>query len=149
MDRYDLAVTEQPDRGTLAVLVFSDDASTREKVRLAAGRRPAPELGRVEYVDVDTGPGVVEELEAGGYDLAILDGEAWPEGGIGLCRQLKDELDECPPVLVLVARRDDAWLASWSRADGVLSHPLDPVDTAATVANLLRQRVHGAPIRRG
>jgi DNA-binding response OmpR family regulator len=142
-------VTEQPDRKPLTVLVYSDDAATREKVRLAVGRRPAADLGRVEYVDVDTGPGVVEELDGGGYDLAILDGEAWPEGGIGLCHQLKDELDDSPPILILVGRRDDAWLAAWSRADGTLSHPLEPVETAATVANLLRQRVQGVPTRRG
>ena len=35
-------------------------------------------------------------------------GEAWPTGGLGLAKQMKDELRDCPPVLVLIARRPDA-----------------------------------------
>ena len=45
---------------------------------------------------------------------------------MGLCRQLKDEIVRCPPILVLTGRPDDAWLATWSRADGVVPHPIDP-----------------------
>ena len=79
-------------------------------------------------------------LDAGGIDLAILDGEAVPAGGMGICRQLKDEIYRCPPVLVLIGRRDDAWLATWSRAEAVVTHPLDPLTLADTVARLLRPR---------
>jgi DNA-binding response OmpR family regulator len=80
---------------------------------------------------------VITAMDAGGIDLAILDGEAVP-GGMGLCRQLKDEIFECPPVLVLTGRRDDAWLATWSRADGVVAHPVDPMRLPTVVADLLR-----------
>ena len=76
-------------------------------------------------------------MDRGGVDLAILDGEAVP-GGMGLCRQLKDEIRRCPPLLVLTGRPDDAWLATWSRADGVVGHPVDPVRLPAVVAELLR-----------
>jgi DNA-binding response OmpR family regulator len=84
-------------------------------------------------------------MDAGGVDLAILDGEAAPIGGMGLCRQLKDEIFECPPVLVLIGRPQDAWLATWSRADGVVAHPLDAVVLADCVAALLRRRVVATP----
>jgi len=133
---------------TLTVLVYSDDPATRGKIRLAIGRRPAADLPPVEYVDVEDGKGVLAEVDAGGIDLAIFDGEAWPTGGIGLCRQIKDEIADCPPVLILVGRRDDAWLAAWSRSEGTLSHPVDPIDAAATVARLLRGRVRGTAVRR-
>ena len=73
-----------------------------------------------------TQPAVLTAMDAGGIDLAILDGEAVP-GGMGLCRQLKDEIVRCPPILVLTGRADDAWLATWSRADGVVPHPVDPL----------------------
>ncbi len=102
----------------------------------------------MEFCEVADGAGVLREVDAGGVDLAILDGEAWPTGGMGLCRQLKDEIDDCPPVFILVGRRDDAWLAAWSRSDGTLAHPLDPIDVAATVATLLRARMAGLPVRR-
>ena len=39
----------------------------------------------------------------------------------------------------MVARSSDAWLAGWSRAEGVVSHPLDPFTLAATVADILRK----------
>ena len=59
-------------------------------------------------------------------------------GGMGLCRQLKDEILRCPPILLLIGRRDDAWLATWARAEGAVSHPIDPVRLPAAVAELLR-----------
>jgi DNA-binding response OmpR family regulator len=133
----------------LTVLVYSNDQQTRDELRLAIGHRPAADLPPVEFVDVEDGAGVLREVDAGGIDVAVLDGEAWPTGGMGLCRQLKDEIEDCPPVLILIGRRDDAWLATWSRADGTLSHPLDPIDVAATVAGLLRDRLAGLPVRRG
>lgn len=125
---------------TRTVLVYSDDRTTREQVRLAIGRRPAADLPRVEYVECATEPAVMNALRAGGIDVAIFDGEAAPYGGIGLARQVKDEIYQCPPVLVLVGRPQDGWLATWSRADAVLSHPLDPAAVAAAVADLLRRR---------
>lgn len=44
-------------------------------------------------------------------------------------------------MLVLTGRTQDAWLASWSLADAVLSHPLDPVELQRVVADLLRARM--------
>jgi DNA-binding response OmpR family regulator len=127
------------------VLVYSDDRTTRAQVRLAVGQRPAPDLPRVEVVEVATEPVVIASLDEGGFDVVVLDGEASPAGGMGICRQLKDEIFNCPPVLVLVGRPQDGWLATWSRADAVVSHPLDPIAVAKAVANLLRQRLARAP----
>ncbi|NGN66421.1 response regulator transcription factor [Streptomyces sp. A7024] len=126
---------------TATVLVYSDDASTREQVRLAAGRRPAADLPSVEYVECATLPAVLEELERGGIDACVLDGEATPSGGMGVCRQIKDEIFNCPPVLVLIARPQDAWLATWSRADAATALPVDPVALADSLAGLLRKRL--------
>src|SRR5690606_13260841 len=96
-------------RGTaLRVLVYSNDADTRSQVMLAVGTRPHPELPPLEFVEVATAPAVIEQLDAGGIDLAILDGEAAPAGGLGIAKQLKDELSQCPPILVLTGRPDDA-----------------------------------------
>ena len=129
------------DTSVLRVLVYSDDALVRQHVITSLGRRPAPELPRVECLEVATEPAVIRALDAGGVDLAILDGEAVPSGGMGICRQLKDEIFRCPPVLVLTGRPQDAWLATWSRADAVVPHPLDPVALVDATATLLRRRV--------
>ena len=80
-------------------------------------------------------------VDAGGLDLLILDGEATPSGGMGLAKQLKDEVAQCPPILVLIIRVADAWLATWSRADAAVMYPVDPVRLPAAVAELLRARL--------
>lgn len=127
------------------VLVYSDDANTRAQVRLAIGRRPAAGLPIVELVEAATEPVVIAMLDEGGIDVVVLDGEATPAGGMGICRQAKDEIYNCPPVLVLMGRPQDGWLAAWSRADAVVSHPLDPIAVAKAVADLLRQRLANVP----
>lgn len=125
----------------LKVLVYSDDVHTREQVILALGRRPHPDLPELEYVEVATEPVVIQHMDAGELSLAILDGEAVPAGGMGIAKQLKDEIHDCPPLLVLTGRPQDAWLATWSRADAAVSHPIDPILLAEAVISLLRARV--------
>ena len=123
------------------ILVYSDDAHTREQVRLALGARPHPSMPTIDYIEVATAPIVVAKLDAGGIDLAILDGEASPAGGMGVAKQLKDEIADCPPILVLTGRPDDAWLASWSRAEASVPQPIDPIELASTVIALLRRQL--------
>ena len=129
------------DTTPLKVLVYSDDANTRQQVILALGRRPHPDLPELTYVEVATEPVVIQQMDAGGIALAILDGEAVPAGGMGIAKQLKDEIYQCPPVLVLTGRPQDAWLATWSRAEAAIPHPIDPIQLADTVIALLRARV--------
>ncbi|MBT2504690.1 hypothetical protein J7I98_02020 [Streptomyces sp. ISL-98] len=128
-------------QSTARVLVYSDNANTREQVRLAAGRRPAADLPPVEYVECATLPAVLTTLEAGGIDVCVLDGEAVPAGGMGVCRQIKDEIYDCPPVLLLIGRPQDAWLATWSRAESAVTLPIDPVEFPDALASLLRGRL--------
>ncbi len=136
---------ETPAAAAATVRVYSDDAPTRDRVRLALGRRPARDV-TVGYVEAVTAAEVIEACDGGGVDLAILDGEAAPTGGMGLCRQLKAELDVPPPILILVGRRDDAWLATWSRADAVVAHPIDPVQLTEAVVDLLHRRAGASPL---
>jgi len=130
------------------VIVFSQDPAVRDQVRSAVGRRPAADLGRIDWVECATGAEVVARIDAGGVDVAILDGEAQPTGGMGISRQLKHEIDDCPAICVLLGRRDDRWLATWALADATIASPADPVVAAETVAQLLRDRARGLPVVR-
>ena len=136
--------TAQPDHAAATpgprILLYSDDVDARAQVRLAVGRRLRRGAGDIEWVEVATAAAVIATTEAGGLDLLILDGEADKVGGMGLARQLKDEIYQCPPVLVLTGRPQDAWLASWSNAEAVVSRPLDPVELHAAVAALVEAR---------
>jgi DNA-binding response OmpR family regulator len=124
----------------MKVVVFSHDADTRAEMKLAIGRRPAPDVPEAEIVEVATAPALLRLLDAGGADVMVLDGEAQPAGGMGVCRQAKDEIYNCPPALLIIARADDRWLATWSRADAVVSHPIDPIALARELAGLMRSR---------
>jgi DNA-binding response OmpR family regulator len=126
---------------TLRILVYSNNVKTRQDVIRALGKQLHPDLPELSYVEVATGPMVIQQMDAGGIDLAILDGEATPTGGMGIAKQLKDELAACPPIVVLTGRPDDAWLAAWSRAEASVSHPIDPIVLGRTVLGLLRTSV--------
>ncbi len=123
------------------ILNYSSNANTRDQVRQALGTRVHPDLPELTYTDVATAPMVITLMDAGGFDLLILDGEAAPFGGMGIAKQLKDEITDCPPVLVLTGRADDAWLAKWSRAEAAVPHPIDPIRLGEAVVGLLRSPI--------
>lgn len=129
---------------TATVLLYSDDARVRESMRLAIGARPAADL-TVTFVEASSQGEVIRLVDGGGVDLLVLDGEAAPSGGLGIARQLKDEIDDCPPTIVVIARAADRWLAAYAKVDATLMHPLDPMTTGQTVAAMLRQRAAGVP----
>jgi DNA-binding response OmpR family regulator len=130
----------------MKVVVYSHDAATRASVRLAIGRRPALDVPEAEVTEVATEAMLWRVLDAGQADVMVLDGEAQPAGGMGVCRQAKDEIHDCPPVLLIIGRVDDGWLATWSRADAVISHPIDPIELARALAGLMRQRAPGTAV---
>ena len=132
---------------SLTVVVYSQRADLRAQVRTAIGRRAGADLGRIDWVECANYSQLRNQLDSGDIDLVIVDGDAQPTGGIGLCRQFKNEITDCPPIIVAVRRPDDRWLATWSQADAVLVHPLDPLTAAETVADVLRRARGGLPAR--
>jgi DNA-binding response OmpR family regulator len=121
----------------VSILLYSDDITTRDAVRAAVGRRPTRDLEVESWLECATLPAVIEAVENGRFDLLILDGEAAPAGGLGVCRQLKNEIFGCPPVLVLTGRPQDVWLAAWSLADAAVSAPFDALAVCAGVEQAL------------
>jgi len=130
----------------IRVIVYSDDLTVRAGIVSALGRKMAPDLPVHEVLEFATAAALrsfVDRPDVQGVfkaDLFILDGEAVPEGGMSVARQLKDEVFNCPPVLLIVGRKEDAWLAAWSRADATVIHPIDPFTLAQTAASLLRKQ---------
>ena len=121
------------------VLLYSDDPQVRERMRLAIGTHPAKDL-TVRFVETATYAETERTIDDEDVDLLVLDGEATPAGGIGIARQLKDEVSDAPPTILVIARAADRWLAAYARVEATLVHPLDPVLTGRTVAEMLRQR---------
>lgn len=122
----------------VSILLYSDDFTTRDAVRAAVGRRPAKDVEVIWWHECATHDAVVSAVESESFDILILDGEAAKVGGMGIARQLKNEIFQCPPIIVLTGRPQDSWLAAWSQADLAVPHPLDPIALTAAVATLAR-----------
>jgi CheY-like chemotaxis protein len=127
---------------TPVIAIYSDDQTVRHSIATALGSQVAADLPKHKVMEFATGPALRLYLdEKGQVDLFILDGESTPEGGMGVARQLKDEIFNCPTTLVITGRAQDAWLASWSKADATVTHPIDPFTIAHKVADLLRAQL--------
>ena len=123
----------------LVIALYSDDSSVRASVISALGKQLDPTLAVHEVKEFATADALRLYVDSKKQvDLFVLDGEAVPEGGMGVARQLKDEVFNCPPVLLITGRAQDNWLAAWSKAEGTVTHPIDPFTIAAKCAALLK-----------
>jgi DNA-binding response OmpR family regulator len=123
----------------LVIALYSDDSTVRASVIAALGKQLDPSLAPHEIKEFATADALRLYVDSKKQvDLFVLDGEAVPEGGMGVARQLKDEVFNCPPVLLITGRLQDNWLAAWSKAEGTVTHPIDPFTIAAKCAALLK-----------
>jgi len=123
----------------LVIALYSDDSTVRASVIAALGKQLDPALAPYEIKEFATADALRLYVDSKKQvDLFVLDGEAVPEGGMGVARQLKDEVFNCPPVLLITGRAQDNWLAAWSKAEGTVTHPIDPFTIAAKCAALLK-----------
>ena len=123
---------------TYLILLYSDKDAVRDRIRQAIGTRPGRGV-TVNFMDASTYDECIKIVDKYDISLLVLDGEAQPAGGLGIARQLRDEVDDCPPICVVIARTADRWLAAYAKVDATLVHPLDPITTGRTVADLLQR----------
>ena len=122
--RYDARMTSSHDAGApaqasttdgvhrVSVLLYSDDITTRDAVRAAVGRRPARDVEIVSLARVRHPRGGHRGRWTPAASTSSSSTARRPRpAGSGLCRQLKNEIFHCPPILVLTGRPQDGWLA--------------------------------------
>lgn len=130
------------------VLVYSHRPAFLQRVQFALGSHPAPGV-TLKFEELTNHGDLQRRLdhsaEFGEVALCILDGEAAPTGGLGISRQFKNEREDCPAMIVIVARKDDTFLAGWSQADAILHQPIDPAALAARTVELINHRVAFPP----
>ena len=118
------------------VLVVSDLAALRHELRNAL------EGPNVEVLEASSGPEVFFLLDESDVDLAILDFQIGSMGAMAICLELRNEesfgAQDHVPVLMLLDRRPDVFLARRSGAEGFLVKPLDPQRLRRAVRDLLR-----------
>lgn len=118
------------------VLIAADAPWVREEVRSVLSGLPD-----VTIREVESGTAVIAEVREQEPDLVVLDFQMGTMGAIAVTLELRleesgDRLDHVP-VLVLVDRRPDVFLARRSDAEGWLVKPLDPIRLRKAVTALL------------
>jgi DNA-binding response OmpR family regulator len=117
------------------IVVATDSASVFDQVNSVVGGAGTT----VRWIR--SGIEVRNELNARPADLAIVDMQIGTMGGVAVALDLRLEseagrLDRCPVLLVL-DRRADVFLARRSGAEGWILKPLDPIRMRRAVAALL------------
>lgn len=107
------------------VLIVSDSASVLDELRSAL------EDQETSIRELTSGEAVRGDVEADAPDLVITDLQVGNMGGMAICLDLRLEEsgDRIPhvPVIILLDRRADVFLAKRSAAEGWLVKPLDPL----------------------
>lgn len=117
------------------ILVASDAASVRAEVAAVVG---GPEI---EIIEIDTGPAVPPAVFEHEPDLLVVDLQMGNMGAMAVCLELRleESYGNLPhvPVLMLLDRRADVFLAKRSGAEGWVVKPLDPMRIRRAARTLL------------
>lgn len=120
---------EEADRGH--VLVVSDDDGIRDEARFGF----APDL---EVALARDARDALRQMEAEVPTVVVIDLYTGSAGGFGLCK----EMDQTPrlrdvPVLMLLNRDQDRWLAQQAGAKLIRTKPIDTSDLVADTLSLI------------
>jgi DNA-binding NarL/FixJ family response regulator len=109
----------------LKILLVADASVVLDELRSVV------DDGESEIHELRTGAAVRPFVEADPPDIVIADSQIQNMGGFAVCSDLKLEESggRIPhvPVIVLLDRRADVFLARRARAEGYLVKPLDPI----------------------
>jgi DNA-binding response OmpR family regulator len=118
------------------VLLVSTNPRLTVQVQTALIGRP-----NLQVTEVRTPQRALQQLDdVGGFAIVIADADTAPTGGFFLAREMQARGEvgaEVPPLILLLAREVDKFLAKWSRADAYVLKPVDPFHLAATVDALV------------
>ncbi len=122
------------------VVIVSDARTVLDEIRSVL------DDGVNEIVELFTGPDVRTTVASDAPDLVIADCQIQNMGGIAICHDLKLEESggRIPhvPVLLLLDRRADVFLARRCGAEGYLVKPLDPLRLRKAIDTLLAGGTH-------
>ena len=120
------------------VLLVSPDANARDLMRVSVGsieRRLGEPVSFLEAVDGEQGAriGLRERPDA-----VVADEIASRAGAFSLAKDLRGAPDPyLGPIVILLERKHDAWLARWSGANAWFVRPVDPFELADRLVELI------------
>jgi DNA-binding response OmpR family regulator len=120
------------------VLLVSPDPASRDLIRLAVAsieRRVGVPLAFEESPNGDAG---ARRALRSRPDVVIADEIASRAGAFALAKTLRGDPDPFRgAIVILLERRQDAWLARWSGADAWFVKPVDPFELADRLFDLV------------
>ncbi len=120
------------------ILLVSPDPRSRELMRLTvAGMQRR--LGRpLEFLEAADGERGVRLAWRDLPDAIVADEIASRMGAFAMARDLRGATEPYPgAIVILLDRRQDAWLAQWSGADAWFVKPVDPFELADRLLDLV------------
>jgi DNA-binding response OmpR family regulator len=122
-------------------LLISPDPKVRESLRVTLGALEREVGQRWRYLEAVDGLEGIRLAWRERPEVVVADEIASRAGAFAVVKDLKGAIEPFPGVVVVVlARRQDEWLAKWSGADAWFVKPVDPFALADTVISLLEQR---------
>jgi DNA-binding response OmpR family regulator len=120
------------------VLLVSPDAEARDLLRISVGsieRRLGDSVSFLEAQDGEQGARIGLRDRP---DAVVADEIASRAGAFSLARDLRGAVDPYRgPIVIVLERKHDAWLARWSGADAWLVRPVDPFELADRLVELI------------
>ena len=125
----------------MRVLLVSPDANSRDLMRVAVGsleRRLGEPVSFLDATDGELGAKVGLRDRP---DAVVADEIASRAGAFSMAKDLRGAPDPyLGPIVIILERKHDAWLARWSGADAWFVRPVDPFALADRLVELIRSR---------
>jgi CheY-like chemotaxis protein len=120
------------------IMLVAAEPGHRERLRLALERLEA-DSGEVEFLEAENGNVALAIAEREYPDLVVVEVGVTPYGAFGLTRDLKALPELACPVIIVLERLQDEWLARWAGADALVQQPIDPFALAQVARRLLQE----------
>jgi DNA-binding response OmpR family regulator len=123
------------------VLLVSPDPQTLTTMQLVVAGIERRLGERLAFVRAADGVEGLEVARRERPDAVVADEIASRAGAFSLARELRGGFEPYPgPIVILLERRHDAWLAEWSGADAWFVKPPDPFEVADRLSQLVLSR---------
>jgi DNA-binding response OmpR family regulator len=121
------------------VLLVSPDANARDLMRISVGSLERRLSEPVSFLDAPNGELGAKVGLRERPDAVVADEIASRAGAFSMARDLRGAPEPyLGPIVIILERKHDAWLARWSGADAWFVKPVDPFELADRLVELIR-----------
>lgn len=123
------------------VLLVSPDERSRELMALSVRSVERRVGGELRFRAAANGDLGLRAARRDSPDVIVADEIASRAGAFALAKSLRDDAEAYRGVIiVLLERKQDAWLARWSGADAWFVKPVDPFELADRLLELVSEK---------